>query len=75
MKDKIDTSKTVEEIKVTTKMQQEIIRDEEVYVESRKEVLKEQIRESMDKFHQKAEMIKSRRNTIAQVEQYSEEMD
>jgi len=48
--------------------------DERLFVQSRQEALKDQIVEAMGKFQKKQEIIRSRRYTVSQVEQYSEEM-
>ena len=54
-------------------MDKEIKSDEMLAVDSRKEFLKSSIMDCHSKFNRKSELLKSRRNTIAQVEEFEYE--
>ena len=73
LKDHIDVSKTKEELELEKKMERQIAADELLAVDSRKDHLKDSILECQKKFNRKSELIKSRRNTIALMEQAPED--
>lgn len=73
LKDHIDVSRTVEELELEKQMDKEIKSDEQLAVESRKDFLKSSILDCQSKFNRKSELLKARRNTIAQVEEFEYE--